>query len=515
VTKRIFAWERNMRKELTKSVLVAGCLLGVMAGEGWGQWEKTNGLNGVYARHLLVNGNVLFAATDGGVFRSTDNGDSWTAANNGLTYLRVSCFAADHSGNIFAGTSSGLFHSTDNGDSWNAVSQILTNNGIISGIVCSGNTILVGAYSRGVVRSSDNGRTWTELNNELTNGFINCLACNGGYFFAGTGDNKIYCSRDNGDTWTQVFDGVNDLGLLGPALNGIFCFTFSNGTIFAGTNIGIIRSTGDGTKWLTVNNGITNKDPYHVSKYVFSLLGEGKNVFAGTSNGYYFSTDTGTNWIALNNGLPFDDDIWQGSYVTQTIFSFALTGNFLFVGVPSGVWRFPFSRATHDSLFTLKIPVAGDSLNYAYTLLTSPSGMTVSPGGTISWTPTADSAYFEPVRYIVSDDNGRKDTVTRLISVSAAKPINAVKPAQRTTISSPADFSIAENPSSRSVTIRRPDHSTASDLCFYDLSGRVIDKITGVTSRTTSWKSGAASKGFYVLQVKSGAERIARKFLVR
>jgi len=38
--------------------------------------------------------------------------------------------------------------------------------------------------------------------------------------------------------------------------------------------------------------------------------------------------------------------------------------------------------------------------------------MTVSPGGTISWTPATDSVYTEHVEYLVVNDDGRKDTLT-------------------------------------------------------------------------------------------------------
>ena len=58
-----------------------------------------------------------------GVYRSTDNGDSWTLVNTGLTSTDVAALAIDGS-TIFAGTQSmmgqggGMFRSTDNGDTW-------------------------------------------------------------------------------------------------------------------------------------------------------------------------------------------------------------------------------------------------------------------------------------------------------------------------------------------------------------------------------------------------------------
>jgi photosystem II stability/assembly factor-like uncharacterized protein len=66
--------------------------------------EANNGLTGPYIRALAVSGTSLFAGSDGGgVFHSTDDGASWTAVNNGLTTLNV--FALVVSGtDLFAGS---------------------------------------------------------------------------------------------------------------------------------------------------------------------------------------------------------------------------------------------------------------------------------------------------------------------------------------------------------------------------------------------------------------------------
>ena len=58
-----------------------------------------------------------------GVYRSTDNGDSWTLANTGLTSTDIAGLGINNNGHIFAATRSimgeggGMFRSTDNGDS--------------------------------------------------------------------------------------------------------------------------------------------------------------------------------------------------------------------------------------------------------------------------------------------------------------------------------------------------------------------------------------------------------------
>ena len=59
-----------------------------------------------------------------GVYRSTDNDDSWTLASTGLTSTEIAGLGINNIGHIFAATRSimgeggGMFRSTDNGDSW-------------------------------------------------------------------------------------------------------------------------------------------------------------------------------------------------------------------------------------------------------------------------------------------------------------------------------------------------------------------------------------------------------------
>src|SRR5512139_2580659 len=70
---------------------------------------------------------ILYAGTDGsGLFKSTDGGETWNAANSGLldADLRFTALAIDPDtpATLYAGSyGGGTFKSTDRGESWNSV----------------------------------------------------------------------------------------------------------------------------------------------------------------------------------------------------------------------------------------------------------------------------------------------------------------------------------------------------------------------------------------------------------
>ena len=84
------------------------------------QWVQTSGPSGDGdIQCMAVNGNNLFAGSlTGGVYRSTNNGTSWTSVNAGLTNPIINALTIKGN-DLFAATYfGGVFLSTDNGGSW-------------------------------------------------------------------------------------------------------------------------------------------------------------------------------------------------------------------------------------------------------------------------------------------------------------------------------------------------------------------------------------------------------------
>ncbi len=101
-------------------------------------WEQTGGPEGGNIWCFAVSGTSIFAGTDGGVFRSTNNGASWTAVNTGLMNSTSVYSLAISGSTLFAGTNGGgVYRSSNNGALWTAVGIGLTNNAV-SSLVVSG-----------------------------------------------------------------------------------------------------------------------------------------------------------------------------------------------------------------------------------------------------------------------------------------------------------------------------------------------------------------------------------------
>jgi photosystem II stability/assembly factor-like uncharacterized protein len=136
---------------------------------------------------------ILYAPTDIGLFRSTDDGASFTLA--GFANTRVLLLAIDpvRSNVLYAATSNndwagapaflGLYKSTDSGASWSPINQgldeIVAAHPPVNALLVDAdrpNVLYLATSGYGVIKSSDGGATWAAFNNGLTNLDVRSLA---------------------------------------------------------------------------------------------------------------------------------------------------------------------------------------------------------------------------------------------------------------------------------------------------------------------------------------------------
>src|SRR5437870_2022969 len=177
------------RRLCTALVLSALVWLGGLsrAEAGIDVWT-TNGPYGGTIRSLAIDSQsstTLYASVEGvdvngaptvdGVFKSTDEGGSWTAINTGLTNPGGISLAIDPRTptTLYAGTAgSGAFKSTDGGGTWAAVNSGLPTS-ILSVIVLAldpqtSTTLYAGTFRDGVFKSTDGAATWSAVSTGLT-----------------------------------------------------------------------------------------------------------------------------------------------------------------------------------------------------------------------------------------------------------------------------------------------------------------------------------------------------------
>src|SRR5438874_12725124 len=93
-----------------------------------------------------------------GMFRSTDNGDSWTEQNNGFNAFDANAVTFSSVGHIFAGAAGGVFRSMNDADQSSDVSSgLLSSAGnfwaVATGGIASGGFAYAGTAGGGVFRS--------------------------------------------------------------------------------------------------------------------------------------------------------------------------------------------------------------------------------------------------------------------------------------------------------------------------------------------------------------------------
>lgn len=141
------------------------------------------------ANTIYVGGGVGSAdgvTTDAGVFKTTDGGASWSAADSGLSDTTIDTLAIDpNTGSILAGTENGgIFRSTDGAQDWTNVD----NASGVRDIVPAGGVWY--AASSGGILSSNDGVSWTLAASTRT--AVDTIAVAGnGIVYAGLVDGSI------------------------------------------------------------------------------------------------------------------------------------------------------------------------------------------------------------------------------------------------------------------------------------------------------------------------------------
>ena len=222
-----------------------------------------------FVRFDPTNTNTMYVgAPDGGLWKTTNGGTSWTTNTDQLAVIGVSDFAIDPTnsqimylatGDMDGGDtySIGVLKSTDGGATWNTTGLTWTvNQGRNIGriLINPTNPQIVMAFSSfGIFRSTNGGTTWTNptgsfstIDAEFKPGDPNTV------YACGTAFKK---STDGGVTWVAATSGVpaaanvSRMALAVTAANPAYVYILNAGTDYGFYSV--IRSTDNGTTFTT------------------------------------------------------------------------------------------------------------------------------------------------------------------------------------------------------------------------------------------------------------------------
>lgn len=261
---------------------------------------------------------ILIGVPGGGIYASTDGGNSLSLANSGLDSLDISALAFDptQSNVVYAGLNSngtggwgGVFKSTNGGTAWLNWNNP-NNNGSLGNkfvralVVDSQGSVHAGTYSpitysgRLYKQTASNG--WS-LGQEVYG--VETIVLDKstmGKLWAGTCNFGPWISNNYGDSWSQAVDPSKDPDVYSTVYS-IVTFQGSPGKALIGVKgLGLYQTLNSGGIWDLAGEGIkadrtkaivqspTNPNVYHMGL---------------TGGGVMQSTDNGINWFDFNTGL--------------------------------------------------------------------------------------------------------------------------------------------------------------------------------------------------------------------
>jgi photosystem II stability/assembly factor-like uncharacterized protein len=243
------------------------------------------------------------------IVKSTDTGETWVDASNGLPRESVFAVVVDPRASdvLYAGLPGSICKSIDGGANWHPLGGAPSAINVIKAIPVAADSsplLYAGTNGGGLFKSGDAGDTWREINAGLVDWTghrpaVYALAAEAKQpriLYAGTGMNGVVKSTDGGAHWFRASEGLE-----GGAVRALVVRPDRAGALYAATIRGVFKTTDGAQHWSAPNPRLSGTD-------VESLVIDPQvpsSLYAATAlGGVLKSGDAGKSWRAANAGLP-------------------------------------------------------------------------------------------------------------------------------------------------------------------------------------------------------------------
>ena len=367
-------------------------------GQGLGIWKSVDGgitfnqsnanIGNRMALELLMdpsNDSILIAATDDGIWKSYDAGNTWQNKFTGSSFTDMKYKGTSTGDTIYAVTYSEYYQSVDRGETWTQITNgVVIPNGNGEGMrlgigIDNPDVIYLGMVSdRGtILKSTDGGMSFTTVYHNLQNslvGYDTASTGQGNYNFGITVDplnsdrillvsHCVWRSDDGGINWTKLTDWAVDCH---TDMHQIIYNPYNHTNLFNANDGGIFLSHDDGDTWDPYCDGIEATECYHAAQ---SQL-KSNIVSIGTQdNGELFYDN---NW-KTNRGGDWGEKMIYDYQTNNRVYYF--NGNRRIITGGDQSWANPESNLT-TMLFTPLQPnaaiVGGNDIYRTFNLSTNP-----------------------------------------------------------------------------------------------------------------------------------------------
>ncbi|MEP7027143.1 MAG: hypothetical protein ABI960_00980 [Candidatus Eisenbacteria bacterium] len=227
----------------------------------------------VSVRSLTIQSNlprVIYAGTNGeGIYKSVNGGATWSTTNLGLANVSVRDIAllpTQPDLGLFAatGTGGGVERSSNGGLTWAPVSDSTARLGAAEQIQIDAQDpqrIYVDELTRGVLRSTDGGTSWSTINRGLPDLQTRSLAVLDTLRYVGTLGAGVFTTTLHDTIWHPGGPGP-EIG----AVDALLAFPSNLSKIWAGTDGGgIYASANRGVTWSQLDGGLLSTSAFSLA----------------------------------------------------------------------------------------------------------------------------------------------------------------------------------------------------------------------------------------------------------